>query len=309
MAMRTSSGMKHNTIRKKRKQLLIRYVVFFLIGAALATGLCCRYYQWEMKQQEQERIAAELAKKQMEEEERKARLVTLTEIPVLSYHAICSDEEKDTAFSNNQFVLSKSSFDAQMAYLKANNYKTLTMDEFYDWYKKNTPQEPNTVVITFDDGYTSGNRIAEPILKKYGLTATTFVIGTSIKDTKQEDEFGQLKMSTKEEIKDTPYMKYASHTYALHGSINGCFKIELATKEEIEADIDKIGEYVNNKYVAYPFGRSSEAFKEAAKEKGVHLAFSFSQNRKATREDDAYFLPRIDIPAGMRNEEFIAIVQ
>lgn len=309
MATKTSSGMKNNTIRQKRKRLLIRYVVFFLIGVTLATGLCSGYYQWKTDQQEQERIANELAKKQKEEEERKARLVALTEIPVLSYHAICSDEEKDTAFATNQFVVSKSSFDAQMAYLKANNYKALTMDEFYDWYKNNTPQEPNTVVITFDDGYTSGNRIAEPILKKYGLTATTFVIGASIKDTKQEDEFGKLKMSTKDEIKDSPYMKYASHTYGLHGSINGSYKVEIASKDEIKVDMDKIGQYVNNKYVAYPFGRCSDSFEQAAKEKGVHLIFSFSQNRKATREDSAYFLPRIDIPGGMRNEEFIAYLQ
>ncbi|MCF6764566.1 polysaccharide deacetylase family protein [Thiotrichales bacterium 19S3-7] len=67
-------------------------------------------------------------------------------------------------------------FDQQMAYLVANNYKTLSIEEFYRFKKGELKLPKKSVLITFDDGWRNNFVYAYPILKKYGLKATLFVV-------------------------------------------------------------------------------------------------------------------------------------
>lgn len=96
-----------------------------------------------------------------------------TWLPILMYHYVRVATPGDRA----GFALSvtPADFTAQMDYLKANGYTTLTMrdvDQILLGQKK-APAKP--IALTFDDGYTDFYTTAAPILRAHGLTATNYI--------------------------------------------------------------------------------------------------------------------------------------
>lgn len=93
-------------------------------------------------------------------------------IPVLMYHHV--NRLKDS------FTISPDDFQAQMEYLARKNYQTLFLDELINSLKEG--KDKRKVAITFDDGYLDNWVYAYPILKKYNLKATIFVVTSRIKE-------------------------------------------------------------------------------------------------------------------------------
>lgn len=87
---------------------------------------------------------------------------------VLNYHQV-----------NNSFIslaVPIDDFAAQMEYLSRNGYISITPDDLYNAMIGEIELPPKTVLITFDDGYIDNYTNAYPILKRYGMKATIFVI-------------------------------------------------------------------------------------------------------------------------------------
>jgi peptidoglycan/xylan/chitin deacetylase (PgdA/CDA1 family) len=95
------------------------------------------------------------------------------QVPILMYHGI-SDEVGNR---HPYFELNTSPrlFEEQMRYLHLNGYVAVDLAEalnaIHSGHRKAQP-----VVITFDDAYSNFYTQAFPVLKKYGFTATLFVI-------------------------------------------------------------------------------------------------------------------------------------
>jgi hypothetical protein len=86
--------------------------------------------------------------------------LNLDGIPVFVYHSFDPDI-----------------FESQLQFLKENNYKTLSIQEFYDiLLNKKEQEERKSVLLTIDDARSSVWRIAFPLLKKYRMNATVFII-------------------------------------------------------------------------------------------------------------------------------------
>ncbi|WP_375724275.1 polysaccharide deacetylase family protein [Arcobacter sp. KX21116] len=101
-------------------------------------------------------------------------------VPVLMYHHILSQDS---------FIASSvKNFDAQMKYLNENGWKSLTSNEFY-LYKQGKLKVPKkSLLITFDDGWRDNFIYAYPILKKYNLKATLFVVTQWIEKSSNDIE-------------------------------------------------------------------------------------------------------------------------
>lgn len=97
-------------------------------------------------------------------------------IPILTYHQVAPLPAKGSA---RDYFVSPEMFEKQMAYLKEKQYKTLSMQEFYDQLKSGQNPTQKSVLITFDDGNSNNYSNAFPILKKYGFVATFFVVSGS----------------------------------------------------------------------------------------------------------------------------------
>jgi peptidoglycan/xylan/chitin deacetylase (PgdA/CDA1 family) len=90
-------------------------------------------------------------------------------VPVLMYHHIMP-------VPNNLIAISPSTFDEQMRYLRDHGWHPVSMAQFEEFVftGKRLPVKP--VLITFDDGRSNQLTYGVPILKKYGFTATFFVV-------------------------------------------------------------------------------------------------------------------------------------
>jgi peptidoglycan/xylan/chitin deacetylase (PgdA/CDA1 family) len=89
-------------------------------------------------------------------------------VPILCYHNIGPQ-------TRGRLLMSASTFEEQMRYLKREGYHVITLRQFLEFtaLKRQLPRK--TVVLTFDDGWKSFKEYAYPILKELGFPATLFI--------------------------------------------------------------------------------------------------------------------------------------
>jgi hypothetical protein len=94
-------------------------------------------------------------------------------VPVLNYHGIIGplDEEPDI------YDQTAAQADAELAYLKANGYQSITIAQYSTWLKTGALPAGITkpVLITVDDGLTD-EQAWDPLLQKYGFKAVLYAV-------------------------------------------------------------------------------------------------------------------------------------
>ena len=93
--------------------------------------------------------------------------VNREKILILMYHRF--------SLEKNPFKISSAEFAAHLAYLSKHN-RVLSLTETIENLKNGNALPPNATVITIDDGYADAFDIAFPLLKKFNLPATLFVV-------------------------------------------------------------------------------------------------------------------------------------
>ena len=91
-------------------------------------------------------------------------------VPVLMYHAVSDD-----MWGINELFVSPSSMDEQLAYLVENGYDAIWFEDLAHIADYDKP-----VILTFDDGYDDNYTELLPLLQKYNVKATVFVIGNAV---------------------------------------------------------------------------------------------------------------------------------
>lgn len=81
-----------------------------------------------------------------------------------------------SAHKGSLVTMTPQNFESQMRYLAKSGYKTLTLKEFFEFKKGALELPKKSVLLTFDDGWIDNFLVAYPILKKYSLKATIFVV-------------------------------------------------------------------------------------------------------------------------------------
>ena len=102
-------------------------------------------------------------------------LPAFANVPILMYHYVDSAAPAIDRL-RRELTVPVELFDAQMAYLRDNGYTTISLGQLHANLSTGEPLPPNPVALTFDDGYLDAYTQAFPILKKYGHTATFFVV-------------------------------------------------------------------------------------------------------------------------------------
>lgn len=91
--------------------------------------------------------------------------------PILMYHSISSGSGRCL----RPFMLCPEQFEQHARHLRDNGFVSLTASELVNLRKTGSVPE-RAVVLTFDDGFADFHRNALPVLMRYGLTATLYVV-------------------------------------------------------------------------------------------------------------------------------------
>jgi peptidoglycan/xylan/chitin deacetylase (PgdA/CDA1 family) len=89
-------------------------------------------------------------------------------VRILTYHAVESPPR-------NAYAVSIENFQLQMSYLKEKCH-VISLAEFQRYVREKRTLPPNTLLLTFDDGFKSFYEVAYPILKRLQLPSICFLI-------------------------------------------------------------------------------------------------------------------------------------
>jgi len=99
--------------------------------------------------------------------------VNTANVPILMYHHFSED-------AANDWTVTPESFARQMGILYDHGFNTVTLRQLVEFVDYGIPLPERPVVLTIDDGYLSVYQYAFPVLERYGMTATSFVIGSAV---------------------------------------------------------------------------------------------------------------------------------
>lgn len=199
-------------------------------------------------------------------------------VPVLMYHALGDD-----LWGEEELFVSAESLEAQLKYLADNGYETIFFSDLdhLDRYEK-------PVILTFDDGYDDNYTILYPLLQKYGMKATIFVITSSVG--------GRHKMTEEQirEISDSGLVDIQSHTVT-HPHLSGLG--EEDQRKELEQSRLEITRMTGRVCyaVAYPTGSFNGTTVELTREL-YRFGVKMSGGMYTTQEDgvlvERYYIAR-----------------
>lgn len=96
-------------------------------------------------------------------------------VPILMYHYLSAPPANADRYRRDLSV-SPPLFAQHLAYLKAQDYQTISLYDLLDHLARGRPLPAKPIILTFDDGYRDNYQNAFPLLKRYGFKATFFVV-------------------------------------------------------------------------------------------------------------------------------------
>lgn len=184
-----------------------------------------------------------------------------THIPVLLYHDVQVDYPAEMAIS----TISPQVFEEHIVTLLNNGYTPINFDDIYNGSNGNFKMPSKPVVICFDDGYIGNYTHAFPILSKYGVKATIFVVAQTVGKvlpTSVHFDWEQAKI-----MQQSGIISIQSHAYS-HGDLTkmSAFELERELRYSKYLIEKNLGTKCN--YVAFPYGFYNETVYDAAKRAG-----------------------------------------
>ena len=209
--------------------------------------------------------------------------------PIAMYHSVTP-----FAAPQNRLAITDATFDRQMHFLKSRRYNVVPLETLAAMIREKKKIPPKTVSITFDDGYKDNYIYAFPILKKYNLPATLFII---------TDEVGRpdrVSWAEVKEMQDSGLVTIGSHTLGPDPLT------KYKTKEEVKRQIfdskklleEKLGRQVNT--FSYPEGRFTDWIRQLVVDAGYKCAVATNPGKKFS-SDDIFALKRLRISANCHN--------
>lgn len=180
-------------------------------------------------------------------------------IPILLYHRVGAEPD--------DLTISTKHFEEDMEFLSNAGYSALSLEQVkqhLQGHSLSLPSKP--IVITFDDGYLDNYINAFPILQKYSMIASFYIITGMV---------GNNDRLTIPQIREMQAagMDFGSHTIT-HRSLAGLIPKEAATElNTSKFDLEQIvGKAVD--FISYPCGSYKAETLEIAREAGYLGGFS-----------------------------------
>jgi len=225
------------------------------------------------------------------------------EVPVLCYHYLRGRNSPlriarvfayvvlslPVVGDNEIWTVTRSAFESQMRYLHDHGYQTITLDELTAWQEGRTRLPSRPVVITFDDGDRSVYRYAWPVLQRYGMRATLFIVTGQVGH--KWAGLHMLHWYELREMTDSGAFDIESHTHNLHYKITtrmGTAPVCLAAqhgwtriahnplwRDAVARDLTESRRLIRrhigseSRYLAWPYGLGSAGLDSVAAQVGL----------------------------------------
>jgi peptidoglycan/xylan/chitin deacetylase (PgdA/CDA1 family) len=216
----------------------------------------------------------------------------------LCYHIIDRTTHDDIA-------ITEEAFEAQLAYLHEHGYCILSLDQAIDDAAGRRAAPPRAVLLTFDDGYIDSARTALPLLQRYGMRATLFVITGYVG---QNNRWNARACYDKEHMSWDDLRAWMGGGCAIGGHSHQHLCMTRLSKEELEemVQVDKrlLEErlQVVPRAFAYPYGRYNQVVREVVSQH-YEIAFAVEKGSWDVRAD-RYAINRIMVLPSWSVEEF-----
>ena len=293
---------------KKKNKLNIKKIIVFLVILGIIAGLYVNFKNKKNQNIVREQIEqgeitnqnANINQDNEEKEENTAPSKSLLEeklesgkylsdsgLPVLMYHFFYDKNEREPQDGN---WIEINDFEAQMKYLSESDFYFPTWEEVEDYIDGKTELPEKSVVITVDDGDPSFFELGVPIIQKYNVQATSFVVAYWYGDVAENKEKN---------------ISYQSHSYDMHkGGSNGKGVMLSWSYEKMVEDLKTSQEVLGGATIfCYPFGQYNELDIKALKDTGFKLAFT-TQGGRVKKGASKYELPRVRISGNTGLEAF-----
>lgn len=218
-------------------------------------------------------------------------------IPVLMYHFFFDASKGQTGNDSNWMEIS--AFEEQLKYLVENEYYFPTWQEVADYVDGKIGLPKKSIVITIDDGDASFFELAVPVINKYNVKVTSFIVTSwthaGIINTYRNDK-----------------INFQTHTHDMHkggcsgGGHGGLFRCIDYNKglNDLNTSINIIG---SSDAIAYPFGDVTENALKITADAGIKLGFT-TKYGKVYSGMNKLQLPRIRVNRGISLNGFINTV-
>ncbi|MFA6228033.1 MAG: polysaccharide deacetylase family protein [Patescibacteria group bacterium] len=190
-------------------------------------------------------------------------------------------------------------FEDQLRTLKLNCYKGIFVSEIGQYLQGNQRLPAKPIALTFDDGYDDMYANAFPLLKKYGMRGTMYIIVEAL---------GLPGYLTKEQVKEmaeSGYVEIASHTLShanLKSVSDGKSWKEIS---ESKKELEKIsGRPVTD--LAYPFGYFRQREENYCREAG-YLTCASTYQGAVQSLDRRYSLFRLR-PGSLTGNDLLSFI-
>ncbi len=217
---------------------------------------------------------------------------TQIEAAVLMYHHV-GPLPANADNIRKGLTVSTEEFESQIKYLVEQKYKFLTLAELNEAITdKKVPEK--VVTLTFDDGYEDNFSEGWPVMKKYGVNGTFFLIANKLGSSEYMSRDQAIELyKGKNEI--------GSHSLT-HPSLE---KLKGALLEkEVKSSKEELEKLISGKVVSfcYPAGKYNDDTVKAVSDAGYKMAVTTQSSTGEISSDKLFEIPRYRISSSMSFE-------
>ena len=206
-----------------------------------------------------------------------------TRVPILMYHQFTTKAEGESGWLRGNYAF-VGDWEAHLKYISEQQFYLPTWPELSAFIDGRLFLPDHSVIITDDDADPTWLELAVPLVEKYRVMTTSFVITTN---------------GAGPEL--TPYVLKRSHTHDMHSAgANGQGRIVNWTHDEIVTDLETSASVLGGakEVIAYPFGHHDDAAKKAVADAGYEMARTI-EHGYVSIGTDKLALPVIRVNYGM----------
>ena len=253
------------------------------------------------------------------------------DVPILMYHHLDDDAYMDT-------IVTPETFESHIKALSDNGYTGVSFGELIDYVENGIELPEKPIVITFDDGYLSNYEFAYPILQKYKMKATMFVIGILVGKADYLDDSDEYPIiphfyyEQATEMIESGLISIQSHSYDMHRYEEyevmlgreyryGILPLETETEEEYILNFQNDFELARVELeletdtkmtvYSYPYGEYTDLSEKLLRELGIKVTLTTNHGSNKIIKGDSdtlYLLKRYSIN-DMPAEELLEILE